>query len=92
MNQTDKFRRTWKKSLLWMHRHIPMGLRTIAGIVLIFGGVLGFLPVLGFWMIPLGIAVIALDAKIVSKRFRRSSRNRKKHGTDGCQKRNEEEK
>lgn len=25
------------------------------------GGVFGFLPVLGFWMIPLGGALIALD-------------------------------
>lgn len=25
------------------------------------GGVLGFLPVLGFWMLPLGMALIALD-------------------------------
>jgi hypothetical protein len=25
------------------------------------GGVFGFLPILGFWMFPLGIAFIALD-------------------------------
>ncbi len=25
------------------------------------GGVFGFLPVLGFWMLPLGAAFIALD-------------------------------
>jgi hypothetical protein len=25
------------------------------------GGVFGFLPVLGFWMLPLGVALIALD-------------------------------
>ncbi len=68
-----------------------MGLRTMAGIVLIFGGVLGFLPVLGFWMIPLGGAVIALDVKVASRRFRRASRNRKKHGIYDCQKRNEED-
>ena len=25
------------------------------------GGVFGFLPILGFWMLPLGIAFVALD-------------------------------
>ena len=25
------------------------------------GGVFGFLPIVGFWMLPLGVAFIALD-------------------------------
>jgi len=33
------------------------------GLVLIGFGLLGFLPVIGFWMLPLGIAVAALDVK-----------------------------
>lgn len=33
------------------------------GLLLIFAGVFGFLPILGFWMIPLGIAVAALDIR-----------------------------
>lgn len=36
-------------------------LRIGLGLLLILGGLLGFLPVLGFWMIPLGLAVAALD-------------------------------
>lgn len=28
---------------------------------MILAGILGFLPILGFWMIPLGIAVLAVD-------------------------------
>ena len=36
-------------------------LRGELGIVLMLGGVLGFLPVLGFWMIPLGLALLATD-------------------------------
>lgn len=31
------------------------------GLLFMVGGVFGFLPVLGFWMFPLGIALIALD-------------------------------
>ena len=46
---------------LWAGRHLPPGARLILGLVLMVGGVFGFLPVLGFWMIPLGVAVAALD-------------------------------
>lgn len=42
-------------------RRIPPGLRLIVGLLLICGGLLGFLPILGFWMIPLGIAIASLD-------------------------------
>jgi hypothetical protein len=45
----------------WMDRRVPRGLRSALGVLLIVGGCLGFLPVLGFWMIPAGIAAIALD-------------------------------
>jgi hypothetical protein len=36
-------------------------LRTGLGLALLVGGALGALPVLGFWMIPLGLAVLAYD-------------------------------
>jgi hypothetical protein len=35
--------------------------RILIGIVLILGGFLGFLPILGFWMVPLGLAVLSYD-------------------------------
>ncbi len=34
------------------------------------GGVFGFLPILGFWMIPLGLAIAALDIRPLWRRFR----------------------
>ncbi len=36
-------------------------LRIGIGVVLITGGFLGFLPVLGFWMIPAGLAALSYD-------------------------------
>lgn len=45
--------------------------RIIVGILLIIGGFLGFLPVLGFWMIPLGLAVLSYDIPAV-RRWRRA--------------------
>jgi fatty acid desaturase len=35
--------------------------RVRAAGLLIFGGFLGFLPVLGFWMVPLGLVLLAVD-------------------------------
>jgi hypothetical protein len=35
--------------------------RISAGIAFLCGGVLGFLPVLGFWMVPLGLLLLAYD-------------------------------
>jgi purine-cytosine permease-like protein len=46
--------------------------RFILGIALIAGGLLGFLPVLGFWMLPLGLIVLSIDFPMV-RRFRRKS-------------------
>jgi len=45
-------------------------LRIALGIALCIGGLLGFLPILGFWMIPLGLLVLSVDLAPV-RRFRR---------------------
>lgn len=42
-------------------RYLPPVIRGLLGVCLIFLGILGFLPVLGFWMIPLGLALLATD-------------------------------
>lgn len=52
-----------RQALAWVRAHVPPGLRLVLGLVLIVGGVFGFLPVLGFWMIPLGLAIAALDIR-----------------------------
>ena len=46
-------------------------LRMGFGVALIIGGLLGFLPVLGFWMIPLGLAVLGADLPPVRRFYRR---------------------
>ena len=47
--------------LTWGRHRVPPGVRTLIGVLLMVGGMLGFLPVLGFWMFPLGLAFVALD-------------------------------
>ena len=56
-------------ALTWAKEKVPYGLRTLLGILLMIGGVLGFLPILGFWMFPLGMAFIALDLPFTQKRI-----------------------
>ena len=46
--------------------------RTILGCALVIGGMLGFLPILGFWMIPLGLIVLSVDSPLV-RRWRRKA-------------------
>lgn len=60
---TERIRRMNQRFLVRVRRRVPPGLRLVVGVLLMVGGVLGFLPVLGFWMIPLGIGVAALDIK-----------------------------
>ncbi len=46
-------------------RSIPLPtnpvLRMVLGILLILAGLFGFLPVVGFWMVPLGLIVLSID-------------------------------
>ncbi len=42
-------------------RYLPPVVRGILGAILFLFGLLGFLPILGFWMIPLGLALLATD-------------------------------
>jgi hypothetical protein len=61
-----------KVRLFDRHWHLPKSkpIRIGIGILLVVGGLVGFLPVLGFWMIPLGLLVLSVDLPIV-RRWRR---------------------
>jgi len=47
-------------------------LRIVVGVALIIGGILGFLPIVGFWMIPLGFLVLSREFHIVRRLRRRA--------------------
>ena len=57
---------------LFSREHLPKSRagRITIGVLLVVGGVLGFLPILGFWMVPLGLAILAIDIPAV-RRFTR---------------------
>lgn len=50
---------------------LPLWVRIPLGVLLMIGGMLGFLPVLGFWMFPLGIVVIFADTPLVERHWER---------------------
>lgn len=48
-------------------RRGPLLVRLAIGLALVAGGVFGFLPILGFWMIPLGLAILFIDVPAVRR-------------------------
>ncbi len=47
--------------LHWLRQPHMLIARIFVCLLLIVGGVLSFLPILGFWMLPLGLIIIAQD-------------------------------
>lgn len=45
----------------WIRRPAMLLVRLPLGVVLLFGGVFSFLPILGLWMLPLGLMLLAID-------------------------------
>ena len=37
------------------------------GVLLVCGGIVGFLPILGFWMVPLGLLLLAQDIPVLKR-------------------------
>ncbi|MGI3166272.1 hypothetical protein [Pseudooceanicola sp. 200-1SW] len=66
----ERFKRWSRRALVRIRRTLPPGTRLPVGLLLMLGGVLGFLPIVGFWMLPLGLAVAALDVAPLIRRLR----------------------
>ena len=45
--------------------------RVLLGSALVIGGIAGFLPILGFWMLPLGLIILSIDLALVRRHRRR---------------------
>ncbi|WP_244479334.1 MULTISPECIES: hypothetical protein [unclassified Rhizobium] len=48
-------------------------LRVLIGCLLVVFGLLGFLPILGFWMVPLGLVVLSHDSAFIRRKRRRTA-------------------
>lgn len=56
-----------RRSYIWLVQPEARWLRLPLGCVLIAGGTFGFLPVLGFWMLPVGALLIGEDVPPVRR-------------------------
>ena len=45
--------------------------RMALGAGLVVAGLVGFLPILGFWMLPLGLIILSIDLALVRRHRRR---------------------
>ena len=73
-----RLKRRLAKARRWARRHLPPGVRLAIGLLLIAGGLLFFLPVLGLWMLPLGIAIASLDIAPLLRAWRKRRIARRK--------------
>ena len=71
MSLKTEIARSSYKALKWSREKVPYGIRSLLGLGLMIGGIFGFLPILGFWMFPLGMAFVALDIPFAQKRVDR---------------------
>lgn len=51
--------------LAFLRRPAMLFVRVPLGILLVLGGIFSFLPVLGLWMLPLGLLLLALDLRFL---------------------------
>ncbi len=56
-----------RRSYVWLIRPEAKWLRLPLGLALIAGGSLGFLPVLGVWMLPIGALLLGEDIPVVRR-------------------------
>ncbi|RVU14373.1 hypothetical protein [Methylobacterium oryzihabitans] len=61
-------------AVAWLREPSRLWARIPAALLLVVGGLLAFLPVLGLWMLPLGLALIAEDVPGLKPWLERAAR------------------
>ncbi|MBS7700524.1 MULTISPECIES: hypothetical protein [unclassified Chelatococcus] len=51
----------------WLRHPASRWVRIPVGLLFVVGGVFSFLPILGIWMLPLGLMLIAADIPLLQK-------------------------
>lgn len=60
------------RPLRWLRAPSSRWLRIPVGVLLILGGIFSFLPLLGLWMLPLGLLLLAQDLPFLRRPTRRA--------------------
>lgn len=63
-----------QRAVHWLREPSRFPLRLLASILLILGGIFSILPVLGLWMLPLGLALLAQDVPALKVPMEKSAR------------------
>lgn len=58
----------------WLREPSRHLVRLVAGLLLVLGGIFSILPILGIWMLPLGLALLAEDMPGLKPRLERAAR------------------
>lgn len=56
-----------QRGVAWLRQPNRRWARLPLSFLLIFSGFLGFLPILGFWMLPLGLLLLAEDVPAIKR-------------------------
>ncbi|MET0331715.1 MAG: hypothetical protein ABW154_09835 [Dyella sp.] len=74
--QLDRYTRRlpeWvRRSLHWLRQPSARWVRIPAGLALVAGGIFSVLPLLGLWMLPLGLLLLAQDLPFLRRPMRRT--------------------
>lgn len=57
----------FSRFLQWLRKPSSRWVRIPLGFVFIVGGILGFLPILGLWMLPIGLLLLAQDVPFLRR-------------------------
>lgn len=63
-----------QRMIRWLREPARFPVRLLAAILLILGGIFSILPVLGLWMLPLGLALLAQDVPGLKVPMERAAR------------------
>ncbi|MCJ2081945.1 DUF2892 domain-containing protein [Methylobacterium sp. J-090] len=71
---TEKLPARLARALDWLREPSRRIIRIVAALLFIFGGVFSILPVLGLWMLPVGLALLSEDVPGLKVPLERSAR------------------
>ncbi|MBO1021267.1 hypothetical protein IPV08_14970 [Methylobacterium sp. SD274] len=71
---TEKLPDTLRKAIEWLREPHRRWIRIGAALLFILGGIFSILPVLGLWMLPVGLALLSQDIPALKIPLERSAR------------------
>ena len=72
LDRLDRLLPAWSGRVLrWLRQPSSRWVRIPMGLLLVFGGIFSFLPLLGLWMLPLGLLLLSQDLPFLRRPIRR---------------------